>query len=834
MKKITKNIFFLALILVFASPQAVGAVSLGERLSGRILLQVESKGEAWYVNPKNKNRYYLGRAEDAYALMRQLGIGISNADLAKIPVGDIGLLIGLDTDQDGLADALENSLGTDINKADSDSDGFDDKTELAGGYNPLGTGRFNINTTFAKTQAGKIFLQVEKKGEAWYVNPVDGKRYFLGKPEDAFQIMRRLGLGITNKNLNTIDSVSTNVVSSSSFAYRKFASAEEFQNFIKKAKENSSYSRGVALSAPTASVSNDLKAETGLTFSSDTSGASNETVNRYSETNVQVAGIDEPDIIKTDGNNLYYSYFNNYRYFFNVPTVAMSDGIAVEKMMPSPSAVSYKTDIIKALPASAMALSAEIDKAGQLLLYKNILIIFTSDQKFIYGYDITNNARPEKKWMLELEDNVYTKEARLKDGKIYLVAGKYFYGASPCPIKILGENRLTVNCQDIYYPNNYTNADQTYSIMEIAADSGQIDRSTTFVASNDKSTIYMSSNAIYLAYSYDIDFAKLYYGFMSENPDIFPASLIEDVKKIMSYDISSYSKQYEIGNKVGSYLMSLSKEEQDRVSTEIYNRGEKYQNDHKRELNQTGITKLKLNDLSITANGSVPGYLLNQFSLDEYGGFLRTAVSVGDSSSNRANDVYVLDGNLSVVGSIKDLGETERIYSARFVEDKGYLVTFRQVDPFYVLDLSNPYAPMKKGELKIPGYSSYLHPINKNRILGIGEEDGQVKISLFDVSNPSDPKELDKYNLEDYWSAISSTHHAFLMDTKHQIFFVPGSNGGYVFSYAGDKLSLKLAVKDTGIERAVYVNDYLYLAGAKKITVYNELSWEKVGELELK
>ena len=127
--------------------------------------------------------------------------------------------------------------------------------------------------------------------------------------------------------------------------------------------------------------------------------------------------------------------------------------------------------------------------------------------------------------------------------------------------------------------------------------------------------------------------------------------------------------------------------------------------------------------------------------MDEYNGYLRLATTVGNrfgfswfwAGSESANDIYVLDGNLSVVGSVQGLGLSEQIYSARFVGDKGYLVTYQQTDPFYILDLSDPLNPQIKGELKIPGYSSYLHPISGDRMLGMGEENWSVKISLFDV-----------------------------------------------------------------------------------------------------
>jgi len=179
--------------------------SLSNKLKGKILLQVEDRGQAWYVNPANQKRYYMGRPEEAFDLMRNLGVGISNENLEKIPVADSNLG-GNDSDGDGLSDEAEDSVGTNKYKADSDDDGHNDRTEVLNGYNPNGSGREGIDSSFAKSQAGRIFLQVERNGEAWYVNPDDNKRYFLKRPSDAFNVMRSLGLGITNTNLDQITS----------------------------------------------------------------------------------------------------------------------------------------------------------------------------------------------------------------------------------------------------------------------------------------------------------------------------------------------------------------------------------------------------------------------------------------------------------------------------------------------------------------------------------------------------------------------------------------------------------------------------------------------------
>ncbi|MFH1582845.1 MAG: hypothetical protein ABIB72_00805, partial [Candidatus Falkowbacteria bacterium] len=162
------------------------------------------KGEAYYVSYKEKKLYYLGRPADAFQVIRNQGIGITNANLSKIPIG-LSVLSGADTDGDGLPDTFEDAIGTDKNKIDSDSDGFNDKDELTTGYAPWAKNlKISYDNTFSAVQKGKIFLQVQSRGEAWYVNPADGKRYFLARPADAFNIMRQLGLGISNGNFEKL------------------------------------------------------------------------------------------------------------------------------------------------------------------------------------------------------------------------------------------------------------------------------------------------------------------------------------------------------------------------------------------------------------------------------------------------------------------------------------------------------------------------------------------------------------------------------------------------------------------------------------------------------
>lgn len=195
-----KKIFLASLILCVILPNIAKSAT---NLTGKILLQVEDKGQAWYIYPSDEKRYSLGRPNDAFDLMRKLGIGISNKDLIKIPIG-LPNNNYTDSDLDGVYDNLENTIGTDKNNKDTDSDGYDDKTEISNNYDPLSKGKLPIDQKFTQLNSGKIFLQVEKNGEAWYIEPITQKRYFLGRPDDAFQIMRTFGLGITNSDLEKI------------------------------------------------------------------------------------------------------------------------------------------------------------------------------------------------------------------------------------------------------------------------------------------------------------------------------------------------------------------------------------------------------------------------------------------------------------------------------------------------------------------------------------------------------------------------------------------------------------------------------------------------------
>lgn len=179
-------------------------ISLIKRLAGRILLQTEQAGQAWYLDPLSLGRYYLADGSSAYNALRKFALGVKDSEIIKIPVGLESRFKMTDSDSDGLPDKLEEALGTDPNKADTDGDGYQDGLELGNGHDPLGLKKIIYSNSLINRLKGRILIQTEKRGQAWYVNPVDGKRYYLANGEAAYQIMRYLSLGINNDNIRKI------------------------------------------------------------------------------------------------------------------------------------------------------------------------------------------------------------------------------------------------------------------------------------------------------------------------------------------------------------------------------------------------------------------------------------------------------------------------------------------------------------------------------------------------------------------------------------------------------------------------------------------------------
>jgi inhibitor of cysteine peptidase len=585
----------------------------------------------------------------------------------------------------------------------------------------------------------------------------------------------------------------------------KFSSDKDFFDYIKRnLNENYQYNdigRAREISAPTASI--------------DTIG------NNFSNTNVQVLGIDEADIVKTNGSEIFFSKDRPpYR------LMPMDDNPTMDSKP--------EIKIIKANPLEESKIITSIEDNGEMLLQENVLMVFSKYKDEIKAYDVSNPNNPEKIWNIELKNNSEIVSSRLYKNVLYVVNRSNIKRDNPCLMEpiIINNKAIPFNCTDIYYPDRDIPIDSTYNILSIDPKNGTVINKTSFVGNNTDTVIYMSEKSLYVSYYFPLNQINYFDKFIAENSDLFPREILEKVRKIMSYDISNVSKENEISFILEQLVEDKDKDDQLKFNTEIENRQKDFLNKYLREFEKTEIVKIGIPNLELQATGVVPGKLLNQFSMDEKDGNLRLAVTISQQA-NSVSDVYVLDNKLNTIGGVRDLGKTERIYSVRFIGDKGYLVTFRQTDPFYVIDLKDPSNPQLKGELKIPGYSGYLHPISKDKILGIGKEDNEVKLSLFDVSDASNPSESAKYILDDYYSEILQNHKAFMINDNDKIFFIPGTKGGYLFSYADDKLDLVKAISEAQIKRAIIINDYLYIISDTKIIILNRKNLEKLKEFEI-
>jgi uncharacterized secreted protein with C-terminal beta-propeller domain len=217
------------------------------------------------------------------------------------------------------------------------------------------------------------------------------------------------------------------------------------------------------------------------------------------------------------------------------------------------------------------------------------------------------------------------------------------------------------------------------------------------------------------------------------------------------------------------------------------------------QYTSTSIYRIRMRDNNLTceAQGEIPGYELNQFSMDEYNNYFRIATTTSGywlgglvapigTNWTQTSGVYVLDMNLSIVGRLENLAPNENFHSARFMGDKCYLVTFKKVDPLLVIDLSKPTEPKVLGELKIPGYSDYLHPYDETHIIGIGKETVEadegyfawyqgIKISIFDVSDVNNPTQIANFTIGDRGSdtQVLYDHKAFLFDRSKNLLVIP-------------------------------------------------------------
>ena len=650
---------------------------------------------------------------------------------------------------------------------------------------------------------------------------------------------------------------------------KKFSSATELKEFLKNAAADRSsaaiYSGGIR--APMmfeAAVDGISEAST---LGTQAAKSSTTTAEDYSQTNVQVKGVDEADIVKND-NKYIYTLTGN------------------------------KLVIIDAYPAEDAAILSETEIKGtprNMFINDDRLVIFTitNDQAPIFAeydyvprprytskthaliYDISDRANPTRIKDYNLNGNYY--ESRMINNYVYfIVQENVYYYNSLIDVPVIREGSTNLISPEIYY---FDNPEDNYNFNTIASFNIQKDNSLdakTFMMGYSN-TLYVSRNNIYITYQKNLPY-KYYKEHNEERfhnivAPLLPSNIQNKITSVKNNDaLNSYEKWDKISSILEDMYNTMEEKAKQDLITKIEEAIEEYEAKLESERRKTVIHKIKIDDgyINYDTKGEVHGYLLNQFSMDEHQGYFRVATTVyiySRRDNTMYNNVYVLDENLKQVGKIEDIAPEERIYSTRFIGDRLYMVTFKRVDPLFVIDLSSPENPTILGELKIPGYSDYLHPYDENHIIGIGKETESnqwggvstkgVKLSLFDVSDVTNPKQIDTIEIGESGtdSEALNEHKAFLFDKEKNILVIPVREmkaryfdskrgyyrnkiwqGAYVFSLTPeDGFEVKGTIthneneEDTGyyygspsaVRRSLYMDNTLYTISAKKIKMNN-------------
>jgi uncharacterized secreted protein with C-terminal beta-propeller domain len=501
---------------------------------------------------------------------------------------------------------------------------------------------------------------------------------------------------------------------SDSYGLQTFRSEQELKNFVSDSLEAAEKNyQEIGWGLPGIAIDEAIPVSADRSMSLLAGGSV-----EYSGTNIQVAGVDEADILKTDGKYIYYASGN--RFF-----------------------------ILDAFPAEDMEIVSSNSVENRIMgLFINGDMLIVLKDSYIY-YD----ARDEPRGVIEPEAKVISPYTHGFHVEIYDIS----LLEEPTLIRTVFLNGTYVNSRMI---GDWVYVVASQPVMYWIQERNEVVLPTLFV---DGESEDLPVNDIF--YSNVTDIASSYTTILALNVH---DDNDEPVSKavLTGYSSTIYVSQSNI------YI--------------TLHEGGWWSGEGDTVIHRISIDG---GNILVEASGSVPGRILNQFSMDEHEDHFRIATTVGFNGreqSTSVNNVYVLDSNLNVVGSLEDLAPGESIYSARFMGDRGYLVTFKKVDPLFTIDLSVPNDPKVLGKLKIPGYSDYLHPYDENHLIGIGKEaveakEGDfawyqgLKISLFNVEDVENPIEVGKLTIGDRGteSPVLHDHHALLFDKTRNLLVLP-------------------------------------------------------------
>ncbi|MDO4572594.1 MAG: beta-propeller domain-containing protein [Clostridia bacterium] len=521
----------------------------------------------------------------------------------------------------------------------------------------------------------------------------------------------------------------------------------------------------------------------------------------YSETNVQVAGVDEADIVKTDGEYIYY---------------------LVNSTLYIARAAGEDTEILSSTP-----LGGDDDKlwqnAMEMYLLGDRLMILSQSWSVVWVerdgdgyesgrdstqaliYDVSNRARPRQVAALGQSGNYVS--SRMVGDYVYLVTSQWVYDAVEAqpatyvPAVSAGDGERLLSASDLLvYGTPSTSAYTVVGAVNLKTGTEHASAKAVFGSTG---TVYCSGERLIVAES----------DYIQDTSDIAPDENGENVQITRSESVTKL------------ILFSLDNGRIERL-----------------------------------ASGSVPGYLLNQFAMDEYEGVIRVVTTVNnweeriytdgvdryEYEDENYNCLYTLDLELKQLGKLERLAEDEWVESVRFDGEIGYFVTFRQTDPLFAVDLSDPARPRVLSSLKIPGFSEYLHGYGTGLLLGLGYEADEetgiregVKLTMFDVSNKANVKELHTARVDADYTVVGSNHKAILVSVEKNLIAFPADGAYYIYAYsreAGFTLLKKVGVDDdiySGSLRGLFIGECFYVLSESGITIIDMAGWEKLASVRL-
>ncbi len=593
----------------------------------------------------------------------------------------------------------------------------------------------------------------------------------------------------------------------------------------------------------------------------------------YSSTNTQVSGIDEGDIIKNDGEYLYIAGGNVVSIVKAYPademkktsTIQLDPNESVQELYLQDDlltlvCVSYEQIMIEPviLPETTPEPDSKADvsdgtasREAEPAVDAMPAIWYMGRQlTVIKVYDITDKAAPALKRTLKFDG--YLTASRVKDGRFYLVTNQYipsFPESQVKPEDILpsysdsasGKGDIVIPAESVEYcPENVS----ANFILVSCFDIGTMEPATVETVLGAGNTIYMSSEALYIVQPF-----YRYY-----------TTTVKDAAGTADQNSDPQKPDTSVTGTAGE----VSAVEPEPIVVSVADEG-------------TVVMKFALTDTGVkfSVAGEVHGQILNQYSMDEYAGTFRIATTQW-TMDGTVNNLYVLDAAMKVKGKIEDLAKGERIYAVRFIGKTGYIVTFRNMDPLFVIDLSNPAAPRVAGELSIPGFSNYLHPVSDTLLMGIGQntvtlytkdeygnetvvgsQQSGLKVSLFDVSDPTDPKEVSFLAIGGAGSNSEAQYNpkAFVWWASRSTALFPayvyGKDGGVSYDeyYNAKSGAIAIAVENGklvekarlfpnntsygyyGQSRAVYIDNVIYISMNGGLYAYDAGSMQEIGRI---